>query len=194
VYKDANGVAIAGYPVDFVAPSTIINVTTVATTVLTNAQVKALPTTPITLVAAPAAGLRVKLLGATLRTAFTAGAYTNVNTTFATLGLQDPSADWLSVQIVNDSSLATDLTDVTTVLGASALVVDLPVPYVQAIQDVATTGHTEWINPLIGMATANVNGTALVLAMDNNGSGALTGGNAANTMTVIVYYALESVV
>jgi hypothetical protein len=98
------------------------------------------------------------------------------------------------VQIVNDSSLATDLTDVTTVLGASALVVDLPVPYVQAIQDVATTGHTEWINPLIGMATANVNGTALVLAMDNNGSGALTGGNAANTMTVIVYYALESVV
>jgi hypothetical protein len=39
---------------------------------------------------------------------------------------------------------------------------------------------------------ADENAFALSISMDNNGSGNLTGGNAANTLTVTVYYCLES--
>ena len=37
----------------------------------------------------------------------------------------------------------------------------------------------------------SVEETALACAMDNNGSGNLTGGNASNTLTITVYYAHE---
>src|SRR5262245_13358547 len=52
VYVDADGVAVPGYPVDMVTPSTIVNIMTTSITTLTNAQIKALPTTPITVLAA----------------------------------------------------------------------------------------------------------------------------------------------
>ncbi len=192
VYKDAHGVPIAGYPVDFVAPSTIINVTTTQITVLTNAQIKALPTTPITLVAAPAVGLRVKMLGASLRSSFAAGQYTNINATYAACALSYGSdfTQWATVGIVDDVTY-TDANRFTALFGNTTQgLVDLA-PYLDAPSDGAA--NDLWVLPNV-RTTASAAAIALVIAMDNNGSGALTGGNAANTLTVTVYYALESVV
>lgn len=195
VYTDADGVAIAGYPVDFVTPSTIVNVMTSVIVPLTDAQIKLLPTTPFTIVAAPAAGLRVKPLSLSYRTNFTAGAYTNVNTTFSTLQIQTPTSDKLCVPIVNDSAPTTDLVKLTAFFNASQTrIVDVPVPYVSAFDAGSVSGTAETPDLEIGTTVAHTNGVAVQLAMNNNGSGALTGGNAANTMSVLFSYALESVV
>jgi hypothetical protein len=190
VYTDADGAAIPGYPLDFVAPSTIINVTTSLITPLTNAQILTLPTTGVTVRAAPASGLRVKFLGVTVVINTTAGAYTNINTTKATLQIQTASGNWLSIGAVNDSVASPALTQVTGFLqnGGKALMDWGPYAGLQQ-----TTPHG-WVIPWgADSVSGNYDATALELAMDNNGSGNLTGGNAANTGSVTLYYALESV-
>jgi len=53
--------------------------TTQTTVVLTDAQIKALPTTPVEIVAAPAAGLMIVPLAFSLVSSFGGGAYTNVD-------------------------------------------------------------------------------------------------------------------
>jgi ABC-type uncharacterized transport system substrate-binding protein len=85
------------------------------------------------------------------------------------------------------------VTKLTDLFGANGRVVDMVVPAIDAIT-AATAGEANWTQPIITSDTTSVNAGALTVSIDNNGSGALTGGNAANTMTVVVYYALESVV
>jgi hypothetical protein len=192
VYTDANGVAIPGYPVDGVSPSTIINVMTTATVTLTNAQIKALPTTAITLVDAPSSGLWIKPFGATMRLTSTAGAYTNMNTTYSTVAIQSSAGAWLVDPLVNDSTTSPTLTQVSGVFGnAHNVLVPFRVPF-----GTPQGGNNGYLvtdtHDYSGNLVTGVNGLAVVLAIDNNGSGDLTGGNAANSMTIVVYYSLES--
>jgi hypothetical protein len=184
VYKDANGVAIAGYPVDFVAPSTIINVTTVATTVLTNAQIKTLPTTPVTLVAAPASGLRIKLLAASAKSVIVSN-YTNIDATYSDIDLAySASGPLLAIPIFDDpTAVSTGLTGLLA-SGAGTFLADFVVPF----SDLAT-----YWPAVTAQTSSSESALPLLLKGDNNGSGALTGGNAGNSLTITVYYALESV-
>lgn len=188
VYEDENGVAIPGYPVDFITPSNnMLNALTPVTTVLTNAQIIALPTTPVVIVTAPAAGLYPKPLAMSLRVKNTSGVYTNVNSTFASLQAQWTTNDWATTPIVND----TGITALTQFLHVSH---DMTVPMGVPFQQTTAVG---WVfsndSTQAGFLTSDLSGAALYLAMDNNGSGVLTGGNAANTLTVTTYYVLESV-
>jgi hypothetical protein len=155
-----------------------------ATVTLTNAQIKALPTTGITLVAAPSAGSRIKVLGATLVARFTAGAYTNVNVTTASLPIQASSGAWLVSPILNDSG--SSQADLTGFFGAFNIVADLAVP------SFFPNGTGGWTQYALTTTVANVDGLAVQLKMDNNGSGNLTGGNAANTLKVTLYYSVET--
>lgn len=161
---------------------------------LTDAQIKTLPTTPVTLISAPASGLAVQLVGTVLLSMrASAGAYTNVNATSANITIQMAGAGpWLALGPQNDSTLATPLGRLTTFLGAVNRMTYL-VPYAEAIQSGGGAGDWGYIQPVVdGPQTAYV-ATAVQLAADNNGSGNWTGGNAANTLNVVLYYTLTTV-
>jgi hypothetical protein len=173
-----------------------------ATTTLTDAQIKALPTTAIQLVAAPGASHRIKLLGATLRLHMTTAAYTNLNATDATLVIHYGSTigggPWLATPIVNDGTASPALTELTTFMAASLhdLVYDLPVPFSVAIDSSTVSGGSaEWV---FGIQAANapgptgVDNLGVYISLANGGSGNLTGGNSSQTLKVILYYVVES--
>lgn len=161
---------------------------------LTDAQIKALPTTPIALVSAPGAGYRIKGLGYTLRLNSSAGVYTNIDTTYATLQVQTTAGNWVSGFVGNDDTTTPALAALTNLLNtAHHAVVDLPptggAVRVQASGDAAVMPFAAaFIN-----TAANGDGLGLEIAADNNGSGNFTGGNAANSMVVIVTYLVEPI-
>lgn len=199
VYTDGNGVAIAGYPVDMITPSSgIINLTNSSITSLTNAQLLALPTTPIilTLTASQIANLtsnnlRIAGIAATLTTNFSAGAYTNVNTTFASLQIETTGGTVLFQGPINKSSFTVPLTRLTTFFGNTNLIIPLN-PFSEPIQAGTTSGTVGYTQADVTGAVTDSAGLQMQISMDNNGSGNLTGGNAANTLLVTVYFALES--
>ncbi len=161
------------------------------TVTLDDAQIKALPTTPITLTPVPNAGVRFKLVGATGILNNHAGVYTNIDATYASLQIETADGSWLAV-IGNDSSVS--LGDVTTwfntnhdpASGGTGGILDWLVPTAFPV------GANGWLTPILTTSKISVDGQALRLAMDNNGSGDLTGGNAANTFKVILYYLVEA--
>ncbi len=156
------------------------------TVTLTNNQIKGLPITPVVLVSAPISGYYNNLIAATLVSKTTAGAYTNINGTYSALYLYHfgYSAQWDAVPLVNDSG-GTGATKITAILGSAANNVVNLGPYV----DTPTSGATGWVLPNPKLY-ASVSAKQIAVAMDNNGSGALTGGNAANSLTVVLYYSV----
>lgn len=148
-----------------------------ATVTLTDAQIKALPTTPIEVVAAPGAGKIVIPTQAVLYFDFTAQ-YTNINVA-AYLGvLQNGSSGLLS--LLNEAIGS----GVSTFLqyGEDA-VATLTQPRI--LQSSAIAGH---VNPASDMVN-----TSLRVEAFNDTDGNFTGGNAANTIKVTVYYIVVDV-
>jgi hypothetical protein len=151
-------------------------------TTLTDAQIKALPTTPITLVSAPGSGKRIKVIGAALRVDSTAGAYTNIDATYSAIAVYylGDFSQWATAGVVDDSTATPSLARRTTLSGGTGIgSADLP-PYV----DIFTQGWT--VPNIVGSGVSE--NKALAIAADNDGTGNFTGGNAANTLRVDVTY------
>ena len=144
--------------------------------VLTNDQIKAMPTTPPTLAPSPGAGLLLVPLAIAVVGSFTAG-YTNIDPDAFLVVNYASTLDVWSNYVANDSTLG--YTFVTDLFGSAQDVNWQFSPYTIAEPVV---GWGNLIQP--GSASAANNG--LLLQWNNNGAGDLTGGNSANTLTVTV--------
>ena len=160
------------------------------TTNLNNTDIKALPTTPITLISAPAAGSWHKFLGGYLSLDASAGAYTNINATYAACFIYwlGTTSQWAAAGPVDDTTYT--LTRLTTSFGAASDTIINLVPYLDTPSD--GLSGTYWTLPN-NLDPSIVNGVALAIAIDNNGSGNLTNGNAANTLKVVTYTVTETI-
>ena len=141
-----------------------------ATVSLTDAQIKALPTTPVEIIAAPGAGYAVMLLphwlGSVLQLDTTPGAYTNVSATAAVrFNGQVGFIEWLG------------LDDLLT-YGADAVM------YPSVINFGAGGGTVQ--------ETALAENSAITVDANNDGQGNFTGGHASNELTLsLVYLVLD---
>jgi hypothetical protein len=145
-----------------------------ATVTLTDAQIKALPTTGVSVVAAPGAGRMLVLLGGVYIGRFDSGVYANVDAA-SYIGIK--TGPYLSRADAGngnffDAGTYTNIGFISPVLsGATA----------------STLGNA------IGYNTAQTVNVALLVQVDNNSAGNFTGGNAANTLTVsVTYYVLNT--
>jgi hypothetical protein len=152
-----------------------------AAATLTNAQIKALPTTPITIVSAPGSGKRIKLIAVTLNASFAAGAYTNVDTNGSDLVIIGDGGDWLVSPLVNDTGAS--ITLLTDFFHAANTVTDLA-----PVAIYPTGGWNKYNDP--PSPTGNLDNHAIQIGMDNGSN--LTGGNNANSLTVVLYYVVEA--
>ena len=153
--------------------------TAVAQMTLTNAQIKALNATPITIIPAPGSGLRIGPFWVDARLMSSAGGYTNIHAD-AYLRLVWSGTGDVSNYLRNDASSGSPAkTDLTDAFGNVNHVWDF-VPYL--LDD----PNQSWGNVAVPR-TLHAN-ESIDLSLENNGAGALTGGNAANTLVVTATY------
>lgn len=187
LYVKESGTSSTGWVAMASASALTSGLVRVATITLTDAQIKALPTTPQTIIAAPGAGSYNNVLSYALNLNTVAGAYTNINTTYSTLQIETANGNWLGPVIVNDDTTTPDVTRLTGFLGAAhSAFVRGPGAFLEAPGE-----PSGWIVPASPTQTTDYDNDLVRIAIDNNGSGALTGGNAANSLKITVTYTVE---
>ena len=144
-----------------------------ASAVLTNAQLLALPTTPLVLVPPPGAGLLLRFMGGFVSKDFTAGAYANVGGNAAMYFVYDT---------VSVFDVASYLEDGGGTLGWMAGASVRQMNYGPQAQTLGTAGTV-----LPVPSGADLRDTNIGFSIDNGGQN-FTGGDAANTMLVSTFY------
>lgn len=156
--------------------------------VLTDAQIKALPTTPTTLVAAPGATYGIKPFGMRVQLKATSAVYTNINATYVALQVMwGVAGEWATTPLLNDSTTTNPMNRFSTLFGSVYGVhnghYDFAIPYMES--------DASWWTPQVRVPGDYVaNNAALVMDIDNNGSGNLTGGNPAQSLYWDLWYAI----
>ena len=139
-----------------------------ATLTLTDAQIKALPTTPISFITAPGTGRRIIPVKGQWRADTSAGAYTNIDATLAKLRLvYGATVALASAEVMDDGAPGA----FTSLLGGAA---------------VKSVGLHYWDEDPV--AVSSVENAAVQVSIDNSASGNLTGGNAANSLRVTLLF------
>lgn len=134
----------------------------VASVTLTDAQIKALPSGNIEIVAAPGIGQYIYPIGVAFALNIVE-AYTNVT-------INNPPQVWFKTSEIGIASSALDNFAFTT-----------PDKYATLLRTEFTNGY---------YTDADVENKAVELNIGNTGAGNFTGGNAANTLKVTVYYVM----
>lgn len=180
VANGGTGLSVAAYPLRY------------ARIVIDNSQIKKLTNTAIELVAAPGANLRIKPIGLTYAISAVVATYTGLSATYAALqcSWDTSSGAWAANPVLNDNATVS-MTDLTRFMAGAAhdAIVDVQVPFLM-------TGPAVFGEPTRQFPDnayiAQVN-KAIVISIDNNGSGTdLGGGDASQSLTVTLGYYLES--
>lgn len=154
-----------------------------ATVTRTNAQILALPSGDVTLVAAPGAGNIIVPIAVDITLDSSAGAYTNVHVgCFAAVNINSIE----QTVFLTDDGGPTETRLKTLLDDSDLLYVRLP-PIM--VPDLAGGW---WAGGLIRVMTGLEN-APLVLHVENGGAGDFTGGNAANSMQIDVWYVIKAV-
>ena len=159
-----------------------------ATVTLTNAQIKALPTTPVLFGTAPPSGSWNHAVAASYVINTLGGAYTNINVTLCEFSIIGGSLIYGPIDDVGSNPV---LTTFTSLFGSAVHDTHTPLtPYAESFPYPAgTSGRV--MNPIFD-TTASVDAKQFTVQINNNGSGNLTGGNAANNVIIRVYYFEET--
>lgn len=165
---------------------------------LTNNETKALPTTPIQIIEPPGAGKRLHLFHCVVKADNNAGVYSNVNASSAWLGLYystgsswEERASELIENRTNTMGELVQLTNLLTTVNNNKLTILQP--YRNVLWSNAFSTNNSFLSIPDYMYLPGMDNIGFYLLADNNGDGNYTGGDAANTLKVTVYYSIEDI-
>lgn len=155
---------------------------------LTDAQIKALPSTPLELIPAPGAGYLLRLVMACAHSDFSHTDYTNINVDSYINFAYDIAGSYPSLSnfLVNDNGLG--ITELTKFLTRDFTYL----PYGSwGLQPDPDTNFWGIMPGRLQEATLNLlTNKAIVLHAENNGQGDYTGGHADNKLAVDIFYVI----
>jgi hypothetical protein len=155
---------------------------------LTDAQIKALPSTPISLISSPGAGYFISPIAVVLNMDATAGAYGNIDAA-AWLGVVYNNAYGFVGYVGNDVAITNPLIGSTafTDFLTNGSKVSLNLAPFEVTEDINQSAGG-WGPMAVLQAMTSKENQPITIKVDNNGAGALTGGNSANTLAIKVLY------